>query len=242
MKQLQIVYENIDALVPYAQNIKNHDAENIGIIAASIERFGFLDPIAIDAKGVIVWGHGRVLAAKSLGMATVPTITLPSTITPDEIRALRIAHNKLAEKSGWDTDALRIELEDLQNLDFDLSATGFDGRELDVLLRSVEKDLAAFNEPAHRDSPTRATYEEQPDEDQDDEDDDDDEDDLGDGADSPICSSAPMPNPEFVTFTIIMKEDNQKSLIETLLKIKQEKSLDKLEDALMEMARVYKMR
>lgn len=240
MKQLQIAYENIDALVPYAQNIKNHDAENVGIIAASIDRFGFLDPIAIDAKGVIVWGHGRVLAAKSLGMATVPTITLPSTITHDEIRALRIAHNKLAEKSGWDTDALRIELEYLQNLDFDLSATGFDGRELDALLRSVEKDLAAFNEPTHWDSPTRATYKEQPDEDEDQ--DEEYGDDLGDGADSPICSSAPLPNPEFVTFTIIMKEDNQKSLIETLLEIKQEKGFDKIEDALMEMARVYKMR
>jgi hypothetical protein len=187
-----------------------------------------------------VWGHGRVLAAQSLGMATVPTITLPSTITPAEIRALRIAHNKLAEKSGWDTDALRIELEDLQSLDFDLSATGFDGRELDTLLRSVEKDLAAFNEPpVYRDSPTTTDSDDDTDED---EDEDEEQDDLGDGADSPICSSAPMPNPEFVTFTIIMREDNQKQLVESLLKIKEARGLDKLEDALMELVRVYKMR
>lgn len=234
--KLTIKYRDVAGLVPYARNAKKHDAENVGLIAASIERFGFLDPVALDSNGVIVWGHGRVLAAELLGMATVPTITLPSTITPDEIRALRIAHNKLAEKSGWDTDALRIELEDLQKLDFDLSATGFDGRELDNLLRDVEKDFAAFSEPPRRAMPNITIGEEQPHDNDDDGDDD--------GADSPTNTPPPLTEPRssddhYSQFSIVMLHDNKVRLMDTLDKLRNDKGLDKLEDALMELVHIY---
>lgn len=229
MMKLTIKYKNVDALVPYARNAKTHDAENVGVIAASIERFGFLDPVALDSNDVIVWGHGRVLAAELLGMATVPTITLPSTITPDEIRALRIAHNKLAEKSGWDTDALRIELEDLKGLNFDLSATGFDGRELDNLLRDVEKDFATFSEPPPRVMPNITVGEE-------DEADDDDEEEE---------ASPPEPkssDDHYSQFAIVMLHESKLRFMDVLAKIRNDKGLDKLEDALMELVRVYEER
>lgn len=240
MMQLQIVYENVDELVAYAQNVKNHDEQNISIIADSIKRFGFLDPIALDSNNVIVWGHGRVLAAKSLGMATVPTITLPSTITPTEIRALRIAHNKLAEKSGWDTDALRIELEDLQSLDFDLAATGFNSRELDSLLSDIEKDLATFNEDEVRSGSPKSLdiddYEQQPDEDE-----------NGDGADIPISTPTSSGSPkkdelQYSQFAVVMSEENKNRLMQLLNKLRSDKMLDKIEDALMELVRAYEDR
>lgn len=237
--KLTIKYRDVSALVPYARNAKKHDAENVGVIAASIERFGFLDPVALDSNDVIVWGHGRVLAAELLGMATVPTITLPSTIKPDEMRALRIAHNKLAEKSGWDNDALRIELEDLQSLNFDLSATGFDGRELDNLLRDVEKDFATFNEPPRRVMPniTIGEPEEQPDEDDGDDD----------GADSPTTTPPPINEPRssddhYSQFAIVMLHDNKVRMMDVLDKLRNAKGLDKLEDALMELVRSYEER
>lgn len=237
--KLTIKYRDVSGLVPYARNAKKHDAENVGVIAASIERFGFLDPVALDSDDVIVWGHGRVLAAELLGMATVPTITLPSTITPDEMRALRIAHNKLAEKSGWDNDALRIELEELQSLDFDLSATGFDGRELDSLLRDVEKDFATFNEPPRRVMPniTIGEPEEQPDEDDGDDD----------GADSPTRTPPPLNEPKssddhYSQFSIVMLHDNKVRMMDVLDRVRNAKGLDKLEDALMELVRSYEER
>lgn len=240
MMKLTIKYKNVDALVPYARNAKTHDAENIEEIAAIIERFGFLDPVALDSNDVIVWGHGRVLAAELLGMATVPTITLPSTITADEIRALRIAHNKLAEKSGWDTDALRIELEDLQSLDFDLAATGFNSRELDSLLSDIEKDLATFNDDEVRSGPPKSLhiddYEEQADEDK-----------NGDGADIPISTPTSSSSPEkdelqYSQFAVMMSEENKSRLMQLLNKLRSDKMLDKIEDALMELVRAYEDR
>ena len=230
--QLKIKYRSVTELVPYAQNARKHDAKNVGEIAAAIQRFGFLDPVGIDHDGVIVWGHGRVLAAELLGMETVPTITLPADLSPEEVRALRIAHNKLAEKSGWDNDVLRLELEDLKGLDFDLAATGFDSHELDNLLRDVERDFAAF-EPPRRVMPSITVGEEEPDD--------------SDEEEEEATPPPPAPEPrssddQYSQFSIVMLHENKLWLMDLLAKVRNDKGLDKLEDALMEIARSYETR
>jgi len=123
----------IDSLVPYARNARTHSAEQIAAVARSIQRFGFTNPVLIDAEGGIVAGHGRVLAAKSLGMDTVPCLRV-GWLTEAEKRAYVLADNKLAEQAGWDDELLADELRALQADDFDLSLTGFAQDELDDLL------------------------------------------------------------------------------------------------------------
>lgn len=126
-------------LVPYARNARTHSDSQVAEIAASIGRFGFNNPVLVDETGSIIAGHGRVLAAKRLGMDEVPVVVL-SHLTDAERRAYILADNKLAEKAGWDEDLLRLELADLQNLDIDLNVIGFEDKEIDRLL--AEDDLA----------------------------------------------------------------------------------------------------
>jgi len=126
-------------LVPYARNARTHSESQVSVLAASIGRYGFNNPVLIDAAGGIIAGHGRVLAAKRLGMETVPVVPLAH-LTEDEKRAYILADNKTAELSGWDEDLLRIEVADLAEKDFDLGGIGFDEKEIDKLL--VEPDPA----------------------------------------------------------------------------------------------------
>lgn len=126
-------------LVPYARNARTHSDSQVAEIAASIGRFGFNNPVLVDETGSIIAGHGRVLAAKRLGMDEVPVVVL-SHLTDAERRAYILADNKLAEKAGWDEDLLRLELADLQDLDIDLNVIGFEDKEIDRLL--AEEDLA----------------------------------------------------------------------------------------------------
>lgn len=237
--QLKIQYRAVSGLVPYAQNAKKHDAKNVGELAHIIQKFGFLDPVGIDADGVIVWGHGRVLAAELLGMATVPTITLPSNLSTEELRALRIAHNKMAEKSGWDEDTLRLELEELKGFDFDMSATGFDGLELDNLLRDVERDFAAFEEPPRRVMPNITVGEEEANDDDTEEGDDDGEDDAPTPPVTPVAPEPKSSDDHYSQFSIVMLHENKVRLMDTLDKLRNDKGLDKLEDALMELVHIY---
>lgn len=133
--RLKIVYRKTDDLVPYAGNARTHSDKQIVQIAASIKTFGFTNPVLIDEDGGIVAGHGRVVAARLLGIDNVPTIAL-SHLTSAERRAYVIADNKLAELAGWDRDILKIEFQALAelDLDFELEITGFETAELDVLL------------------------------------------------------------------------------------------------------------
>lgn len=133
--RLKIVYRPTGALTPYAGNARTHSDKQIAQIAASIRKFGFTNPVLIDARGEIVAGHGRVAAAKQLGLPEVPTIALGH-LTAAERRAYVIADNRLAELAGWDRDILRIEFQALaeMDLDFDLEITGFETAELDLLL------------------------------------------------------------------------------------------------------------
>jgi hypothetical protein len=137
MKQLALEYRRTDRLVPYAQNSRTHDATQIAQIAASIEAFGFTNPILIDPDGGIIAGHGRVMAAKQLGLSEVPTITLGH-LSEEQRRAYVIADNRLALDAGWDFELLALEIGELQAGDFDVSLLGFSEEELKDILGPEE--------------------------------------------------------------------------------------------------------
>ena len=130
---MQIVQRKVSELIPYANNSRTHSDAQVAQIAASIKEFGWTNPILIDGENGIIAGHGRLLAARKLGYDEVPTIEL-STLTEAQKKAYVIADNKLALNAGWDDDVLRIELEALQELEFDLDVLGFDEKELANLL------------------------------------------------------------------------------------------------------------
>lgn len=117
----------------YDQNARTHSKRQIRQIANSVTRFGFVNPVLISDDNQIIAGHGRVQAAKLLGMDAVPVVRL-SHLTPDERRAYVIADNKLAENAGWDEEILAIELQALVDLDFDVELTGFSLAEIDFVL------------------------------------------------------------------------------------------------------------
>jgi DNA modification methylase len=125
-----------DSLRPYARNARRHSRKQVRQIADSIERFGFTNPVLISDDGEIIAGHGRVQAAKLLGLASVPTMKL-SHLSETERRAYVIADNKLALNAGWDAEMLAIELQGLIDLDFDITLTGFSLAEVDLTLDAV---------------------------------------------------------------------------------------------------------
>lgn len=124
--KLQVQYMYLKEIKPYKGNAKKHPKEQIAKIAESIKQFGFLNPILIDGNNVVVAGHGRALAAKKLGMKTVPVIKKENW-TEEEVKAFRLIENKLNE-SEWDFSLLDQEIESLlqSDLTFDMSVFGFD--------------------------------------------------------------------------------------------------------------------
>ena len=120
-------------LVPYARNARTHSDAQVAQIAASIREFGFTNPILVDGERGVIAGHGRLLAARKLGMAEVPTLEL-SHLSAAQRRAYVIADNRLALSAGWDDEMLRLELGDLRADGFDLALTGFDSDEIGKLL------------------------------------------------------------------------------------------------------------
>ncbi|WP_372836778.1 site-specific DNA-methyltransferase [Puniceibacterium confluentis] len=120
-------------LIPYAKNARTHSEAQVALIAGSIREFGFNNPVLVDGDNGIIAGHGRVLAARKLGLATVPVIELAH-LSEAQKRAYILADNKLAEQAGWDRDLLSLELADLSDLGIDLADIGFEGAELDALL------------------------------------------------------------------------------------------------------------
>lgn len=127
----------VDQLKPYANNPRTHSKKQIRQIADSIEEFGWTNPVLTDGNGNIIAGHGRIEAARLLGMKDVPVLCLDY-LTDAQKRAYIIADNKLAENAGWDSELLAIELQGLLdlNIDFDIGLTGFETGEIDVLLAS----------------------------------------------------------------------------------------------------------
>ena len=139
-KKLNIKYRSIEALIPYVNNSRTHSDAQIAQIAASIREFGWTNPVLIDGENGIIAGHGRVLAARKLGLTEVPVIELVH-MSEAQRRAYIIADNKLAENAGWDDELLRLELGALRDLDFDLSLTGFEIDELNGLLGDMSLDV-----------------------------------------------------------------------------------------------------
>jgi len=128
-----IEHVSVRSLRPYPRNARRHSKAQIKQIAASIERFGFTNPVLIAEDGEIVAGHGRVAAAKLLGIETVPALRL-SHLTVAERRAYVLADNKLALNAGWDREMLAIELQGLVDLDFEVELSGFSLAEVDIVL------------------------------------------------------------------------------------------------------------
>jgi len=133
---LQIETRSIERLVPYVRNSRTHSEDQLAQIAASIAEFGFVNPVLIGADDVIVAGHGRVLAAKQLGMTEVPVVVLDH-LSEAQRRALVIADNRIAESAGWDEAMLKAELAALREEEFDLDLLGFSDDELLRMLDSV---------------------------------------------------------------------------------------------------------
>jgi DNA modification methylase len=149
--QIQVVERELADLRPYARNARVHSKKQVKQIAASIERFGFVNPVLVSDDGEIIAGHGRVEAARLLGMKTVPSLAL-SHLTQAQRRAYVLADNKLALNAGWDPDILAIELQGLIDLDFDTELTGFSLAETDFIL-----DRATDADPASGDAPEDAS-------------------------------------------------------------------------------------
>lgn len=137
--KLAIEPVSVADLKPYSGNARVHSPKQIAEIASSIKAFGFNNPVLIDAAGMVIAGHGRVEAAKKLGLDTVPCLRLEH-LSDAQKRAYILADNKLAEKAGWDREILAIELQHLTTLDvdFDVTITGFEMAEIDVLLGEAE--------------------------------------------------------------------------------------------------------
>ena len=136
---LSIEYKSTGAIIPYINNSRTHSEQQVQQVAASIKEFGFTNPLLIDEEGSIIAGHGRLQAAQMLGMDEVPTITLEG-LTEAQRKAYVIADNQLASNAGWDIDSLKLEIETLTELDFDISLLGFDDDLID-LINPTEVDL-----------------------------------------------------------------------------------------------------
>lgn len=134
--QHEIVVRDIASLKPYASNARTHSKKQLNQIAKSIERFGFTNPVLIGDDLEIIAGHGRVAAAKLLGLKSVPTLAL-SHLSADERRAYVLADNKLALNAGWDPELLAIELQGLIDVDFDMGLTGFSIAEVDFIIEAA---------------------------------------------------------------------------------------------------------
>src|SRR5262245_22746613 len=137
--RLQIEYWPVERLIPYARNARTHSEAQIAEIAGSIRTFGFSNPIQVSGAGDIVAGHGRLAAARRLGLTEVPVVVL--SLPELKRRQLVLADNRIAMNAGWDAEMLSLELADLSGIGADLSALGFTAKELARALSRIESGL-----------------------------------------------------------------------------------------------------
>ena len=128
-----IVSRKVEDLISYARNSRTHSDAQVAQIAASVREFGWTNPVLVDGENGIIAGHGRVLAARKLGMDEVPCIELAG-LSDTQRRAYIIADNKLALNGGWDDELLALELGELHAADFDMALLGFDAGELSAAM------------------------------------------------------------------------------------------------------------
>lgn len=131
--RLHVEYRSVAGLIPYARNSRTHDDAQVAQIAASIREFGWTNPVLIDGERGIIAGHGRVLAARKLGLDEAPCIELAG-LSEAQRRAYVIADNQIALRAGWDSEFLAVEIDELRDLDFDLTILGFDPQDLNELI------------------------------------------------------------------------------------------------------------
>lgn len=144
---VDVVLRPISALKPQARNPRTHSDEQIGKIAASLAEFGFVNPVLVDENGVILAGHGRLLAAQRLGLEVVPVVEIRH-LSEAQKQAYLIADNRLALDAGWDAPLLTEHLLELREEDFDLRLTGFSQKELDDLLAGMDPAPGPGERPA----------------------------------------------------------------------------------------------
>ena len=146
MNTLNVEYRKVEALIPYARNPRTHSEAQIAKIAASIVEYGWTNPVLVDGDSGVIAGHGRLAAARKLGLDQVPVIELAH-LTTAQKRALVIADNRLALDAGWDEEMLVLEIAELSESGYDLALTGFDDSEIERLLStSLDDDTTATEE------------------------------------------------------------------------------------------------
>ena len=136
--EMQLI--SVDKLVPYVNNARTHSAEQILKLRSSLREFGFVNPIIIDREFNVIAGHGRLMAAKEEGLTEVPCV-FADYLTDAQKKAYILADNRMAMDAGWDEELLKIEMEELQNLGYDLEFTGFDEKELADLFGVDDKEV-----------------------------------------------------------------------------------------------------
>src|SRR6202022_3710894 len=137
MDELRVSLWPIDKVIPFARNARKIPPSAIDKVAASIKEFGWRQPIVVDREGVIICGHTRLLAARKLGIEQVP-VHVAENLSPAQVRAYRLMDNRSHEETDWDLELLGPELEELRDLDFDLTLTGFAERALEHMLAAPE--------------------------------------------------------------------------------------------------------
>jgi DNA modification methylase len=153
MNDLSVCSWPIEKVIPYARNSRKIPESAVDKVAASIKEFGWRVPIVVDKDGVIICGHTRLLAAKKLGLREVP-VHVAANLTPAQVKAYRLMDNRSHQETDWDPDLLGPELEDLRDLNFDLSLTGFDDNEVDDFLTDPGDDDRADQVPPLPEHPT----------------------------------------------------------------------------------------
>lgn len=223
-RQLEIEYKRITELVPFEHNARTHPEHQIEQLVQNIGRFGFYNPIIIDERRNVIAGHGRLLAARRMGMDQVPCITIAG-LTEHERRALVLADNKISLNAAWDLEKVRDELAFLADSEFDLELTGFQDHEIDALLEStgdilppdIESELVPTVPVQER--VKEVPYQEpEPQEHR-----------------SPSAS-----DDQYSRFDLVMLHTNKAELVEVLSDRKAEMMYDKLEDALMDIIKFWK--
>lgn len=156
MTKRRIRHVAIGDLKPYGDNARTHPESQIKALAEGLREFGFNNPMLVDADLGIIGGHGRLEAAKLAGLKTVPVVVLDH-LTPEQVKAYRLADNQLALMGGWDDDLLAAELEALNQTDFDLTLTGFDDVLSDVLLGRLDDGDGPGNDEEKKPRPVCPT-------------------------------------------------------------------------------------
>jgi len=152
MNDLEVCWWSLNRPIPYARNSRKIPERAVDKVAASIKEFGWRQAIVVDREGVIICGHTRLLAARKLGLKQVP-VHVAANLTPAQVKAYRLMDNRSQQESDWDLDLLGPELEELRDLDFDLSLTGFDPSEIDDFLADPNADDLANAVPPVPDQP-----------------------------------------------------------------------------------------